>query len=96
MDTFIRFLYEFMSVFFGGIGKIFQGLVSGIAQMFDFRQYAYVVSNYHNDLHAAEWILVVIAIILLLIILGLIILVLFFALRKYIRFRKTLVKEESL
>ncbi len=96
MDTFIRFLYEFMSVFFGGIGKIFQGLVSGIAQMFDFRQYSYVVSNYHNDLKASEWILVVIAIILLLVILGLIVLVAFFALRKYIRFRKTAVSEESL
>lgn len=96
MDTFIRFLYEFMSVFFGGIGKIVQGLISGIAQMFDFSQYAYVVSNFHNDLNMAEWVLVVIAIIVLIIILGLIVMVLFFALRKYIRFRKTLVKEESL
>ena len=96
MDTFIRFLFEFMSVFFGGVGKIIQGIVSGFIQMFDFSQYAYVVSRYHNDLNMGEWILVVIAIIVMIIILGLIVTLLFFALRKYIRFRKTLVNEESL
>ena len=96
MDTFIRFLFEFMSVFFGGVGKIIQGIVSGFIQMFDFSQYAYVVSRYHNDLNMGEWILVVIAIIVMIIILGLIVTLIFFALRKYIRFRKTLINEESL
>ena len=96
MDTFIRFLFEFMSVFFGGLGKIFQGLVSGIGQMFDFTQYSYVVSRYHNDLNMGEWILVVIAIIILIVLLGLIVLLVFFALRKFLRFRKSNVSQESL
>ena len=96
MDTFIRFLFEFMSVFFGGLGKIFQGLVSGIGQMFDFTQYSYVVSRYHNDLNMGEWILVVIAIIILIVLLGLIVLLVFFGLRKFLRFRKSNVSQESL
>ena len=35
MDTFFRFLFEFMSVFFGGIGLIFSGVFNGIIQMFN-------------------------------------------------------------
>ena len=35
MNTFIRFLYEFMSVFFNGLYTIGKGIVSGIDQMFN-------------------------------------------------------------
>ena len=35
MDTYFRFLFEFLSVFFNGVGMIFNGLVKGIAQIFN-------------------------------------------------------------
>ena len=67
MNTFIRFLYEFMSVFFNGLFTIGQGIVSGIAQMFNFSEYLYIIRFYKNDFRVSEWILVIIAIVVLLV-----------------------------
>lgn len=96
MNTFIRFLYEFMSVFFNGLFTIGQGIVSGIAQMFNFSEYLYIIQFYKNDFRVSEWILVIIAIVVLLVLLGLIITIGWLLIRKYIRFRKTLVEQESM
>lgn len=96
MDTFIRFLYEFMSVFFNGLFTIGRGIVSGFAQMFNFGEYLYIIQFYKNDFQMAEWVLVVIAIIVLLVMLTLIVLLGWLLIRKYIRFRKTLVEQESM
>jgi len=96
MDTFIRFLYEFMSVFFNGLFTIGRGIVLGFAQMFNFGEYLYIIQFYKNDFQMAEWVLVVIAIIVLLVMLTLIVLLGWLLIRKYIRFRKTLVEQESM
>lgn len=96
MNTFIRFLYEFMSVFFNGLFTIGQGIVSGIAQMFNFSEYLYIIQFYKNDFRVSEWILVIIAIVVLLVLLGLIVAIGWLLIRKYIRFRKTLVEQESM
>lgn len=96
MDTFIRFLYEFMSVFFNGLFTIFKGIVSGFAQMFDFSEYLYTIQFYKNDFNVSEWVLVIIAIVVLVLLLSLIVALLWLIIRKYIRFRKTLVEQESM
>lgn len=96
MDTYVRFLYEFMSVFFSGLGKIFSGFFSGIVQMFNFNQYLFVLKYYKDEFKMSEWVLVIIAIIVMLIILGLIVFFCYFLIRKYLRFRKTLVEQESM
>lgn len=96
MDTFIIFLYEFMSVFFNGLLTIFKGIASGFIQMFNFSEYLYIIQFYKNDFEVSEWILVIIAIVVLAILLGLIIVLLWLVIRKYIRFRKTLVEQESM
>lgn len=96
METFIRFLYEFMSVFFDGLFTIFKGIASGFMQMFNFSEYLYIIQFYKNDFKMSEWILVIIAIIVLAILLSLIIILLWLVVRKYIRFRKTLVEQESM
>jgi len=96
MDTYIRFLFEFMSVFFKGIGTIFGGIVKGFIQMFNISEYLYVIDFYKKDFSGGEWVLVIISILVMLIILGLIIAVIVFFIRKYIKFRKTLVEQESM
>ena len=96
MSTFIRFLYEFMSVFFQGIGMIFGGFFKGIIQIFNIPEYFSVIQFYKKDLNVAEWVLVVIAVIVMLVILALIILLIVFFVKKYIKFRKTLVEQESM
>ena len=96
MDTYVRFLFEFMSVFFKGLGAIFGGIVTGLVQMFSIHEYLFVIESYRKDFSGGEWVLVVVAIIVMLILLGLIVLLIVFIIRKYIKFRKTLVEQESL
>ena len=96
MDTYIRFLYEFLSVFFSGLGMIFGGIINGFVQMFNPKNYIYTIEFYNNDFSMPEWLGVGLAILILVILLGLILLVIYFLVRKYIRFRKTLVEQESM
>ena len=96
MDTYLRFLYEFLMQFFSGVGLIFNGLINGIKKMFDVNSYIKVINFYKGDFNGPEWAFVAIAIFLVVLLLVLIILVVYFLIRKYMRFRKTLVEQEEL
>ena len=78
MDTYVRFLYEFLSVFFSGIGMIFGGIVNGFIQMFNPKNYIYTIEFYKNDFSGPEWVAVGFAVLLLVVILGLIVLLIYF------------------
>lgn len=96
MDTYVRFLYEFLNEFFAGVKTIVFGIINGIRQVFDIPNYIHLIKEYKNDFSGQEWILVAIAIAAVAIILILSVLLVFLILRKYIRFRKTLVEQESM
>lgn len=96
METFFKFLYEFLAQFFMGIGTMFMGIIDGICELFNIKAYSEVVKRYQGDLNGAEWVFVGISILVLIIFLALIIFVFYMILRKYIKFRKTVVEQESL
>ncbi len=96
MQTFFRFLFEFLRQFFGGFWTIIKGLYTGIIEIFNVVDYAAIVSFYRDDFNGAEWIFVVVAVLILLVLLGSIGFLIFYLVRKYIRFRKTLVEQESM
>ncbi len=96
MDTFFRFLYEFLMQFFNGVLTILKGIGNGLIQMFNIKSYVSVINFYKGDFNGPEWVLVVGAIAVVLIILALIIFLGYLLIRKYVRFRKTLVEQESL
>ena len=96
MDTFFRFLYEFLMQFFGGVQLVGKGIINGFAQAFNIKNYVKVVNFYKQDFNGPEWLFVVIAIILLLALLALIVFVIYLLVRKLIRFRKTIVEQEEL
>ena len=96
MDTFLRFLYEFLLQFFGGFSLIFKGFVSGVKQMFDVLSYVKIINFYKDDFSGTEWIFVGLAIFLVLLVLAFIVFLLYLLIRKYIRIRKSLVEQESL
>ena len=96
MDTYVRFLYEFLNAFFTGLKTIFWGFVNGIKQIFDIPAYIHLIKEYRNDFSVHEWILVSIAILAVALILILTVLLVALLLRKYIRFRTTLVEQESM
>ena len=96
MDTFLRFLYEFLSQFFAGVKFIVLGIFNGFVAIFNVPEYMKVINDYKDDLTLPEWLLVSLAILTTLIMLGLIVFTIYFLVRKYIRVRKTLVDQESL
>ena len=97
MNTFIRFFYEFISVFFDGLMTVVEGLVSGVGQMFNFPKYAKLISSYQNDFNTFEKVLVWVAVIVLVIIILLLLAMVVFAIRKLFRkVDKNLNKDELL
>ena len=96
MDTFFRFLYEFLAQAFNGFLDIIMGFVNGFAKIFNIKGYISVIDFYKDDFSGPEWVFVVIAILLLLILFAAIGLLVYFIVKKYMRFRKTIVEQESL
>lgn len=96
MNTFFRFFYEFISIFFDGIGKIFQGFGSGFAKMFGIREYSKVINSYKDHFSGSDWIFVVLAIIFLVAIIFLIGFLIFVVIRKMIRRRTANVSKDEL
>ena len=62
MDTYLRFLYEFLNAFFSGLKTILFGLINGIKQIFDIPAYIHLIKEYKNDFSLQEWVLVAIAV----------------------------------
>ena len=96
MDTFFRFLYEFLSQFFSGFILTFKGFIKGLCSMFNIPKYIAIVGFYKDDFSIPEWFLVSLAIIALVAIICGFGFIIYFLIRKYIRFRKTIVEQESL
>ncbi|MDD2504943.1 MAG: hypothetical protein PHF21_01570 [Bacilli bacterium] len=96
MDTFFRFFYEFISIFFGGIGSIAKGFWNGLVQMSNIKTYKSVLQGYQGSFNGAEWVLVGVAIAVLAIIVISILLLMFFGVRKMIRFGRSRVNQEEL
>lgn len=96
MDTYVRFLYEFLNTFFTGLKTIIMGLFNGIKQIFDIPGYIHLIKEYKNDFSVQEWVLVAIAVLAVALILILTIVLVYLLMRKYIRFRKTIVEQETM
>ena len=96
MNTFGRFFYEVISIIFGGLLEIFRGIFEGLKIIFSPTKYMHLINNYKDEFNGSEWIFVVLTILFLLAILALIIFIIVFLVRKYIRFRRTIVEQESL
>ena len=96
MDTFMKFLYEFLNQFFKGFILFFKGLFNGVVEIFNIPAYIKVIRYYQSDLKGPEWIFVAIAVLAVVVLLVSIIILIYFVLRKYLKFRKTIVEQESL
>ncbi len=96
MDTFLRFFYEFLSVFFTGILDILTGFGKGISQIVNYKEYKLILDSYRQNFTGAEWILVWFAIAVLVIILISILVLIFFGIRKAIKVGRIKVNQEDL
>lgn len=96
MNTFFRFFYEFISIFFGGITNLFNGIVSGLSKMFNYFDYKRILESYKDSFNTLEWIFVILTILFLVIIVVGFVLLVIFRLRKYLRLRKQKLNQDEL
>ena len=92
-DNFRNWFLEFMKQMLGGVWQIISNFFLGIGNVFDFGAYGRQLSKYQ---FGWTWILVILVILLALAIWGALIFLIVLGIRKYIRFRKSLVGKEDL
>ena len=85
MNTFFRFFYEFISIFFDGLFNAFKGFFSGIGDMFNFGEYNKIINSYQDSFNGGEKVFVIITIVILIIIVLVIALLIFLFFRKVAR-----------
>lgn len=96
MNGFLKWFFAFISEMLGGFALIFKGLWHGIKQIFNVKEYVNILKSYSTEFGALSWVLAVIAIIIVAAIFALLIFMIVLAVRKYLRFRHSIVSNEDL
>ena len=96
MDGFLSWFFAFITTMLGGVWQIFSNFFLGLVQIFNFVVYFDQLSQYKSDFNAWGWILAILCFLLAFAIWGAIIFMAILGIRKYFRFRKTLVGNEDL
>ena len=96
MNGFLKWFFAFMSEMLKGYAEIVRGFGNGIKQIFNIKNYIEIFKEYSTDFGALGWILSILAIIIVVAIYVLIAVMIFLFIRKYIRFRHSLVSNEDL
>ena len=96
METFTKFLYDFLGQFLAVIILMIQGFFKGIKQTFNIPAYVELFNKYKTSLNKPEWVLVVIALIIVAIIIFLIVAVAVLLARKKVKFNKRGLNQDAL
>ena len=96
MGTFLKWFFAFISEMLNGFGMIFSGLWNGIVQIFNIGNYIKIFKEFSPQFGALGWILAILAILVVLAIYAAIAFLIILAVRKYVRFRHSLVSNEDL
>ena len=96
MDLYIRFLFDFLNQFFGSLIDIFRAIAKGIYELVNIPEYINIIKAYASEFKGASWIVVGVVVLIVILIIALIFFLLIMLIRKYARFRKTVVEQEAL
>ena len=96
MNTFVRFFFEFISIFFDGIKTMLKGIVEGLKEVTNIKNYSEIINAYKDGFGGPEWLFAVLGLIILIIIFGLIFLIIFFFLKNKLRFGKKGLSQDDL
>ena len=96
MNDFLKWFFAFISTMLQGFGEIFLGFGRGIRQVFDVPGYITMFRSYCGNFSTVEWICSVLAILIVVGIYVLLAAMLVLAVRKYLRFRHSIVSNEDL
>ena len=96
MDELVRFLYDFLSIFYKGLKTILLGIFDGIKQIFNIPEYIKVITHYNGELSTGMVIIEIISIILFVLLLLTIIALIIWLLKKVFVFRKRVLEQEEI
>lgn len=96
MDAFMNWFFVFITTILKGLWNGIKGIFNAIIQFFNFPVLFDQLSQYKNDFNIMGWILCILTIILTYAIIAGVIFLIVIAIRKYIRFRRTLVGNEDM
>ena len=96
MDAFMNWLFAFMTSILEGLWNGVKGVFLAVFQFFNFPKLFDQLSMYKGGFNVLAWILCVIAVLLVYAIIAAVIVLIVLAIRKYIRFRKSIVGNEDL
>ena len=96
MSAFLKWFFAFISEILKGFGMIFGGLFDGVVQIFNIKNYVDIFKSYSVEFGAVGWILAILSILIVIAIFALLFFLIFLGIRKYIRFRHSIVSNEDL
>jgi hypothetical protein len=96
MNTFVRFFYEFISIFFDGVIFIIKGISTGLSQIFNIKAYAKILNSYKDSFQGGEWVLVWLFIGILVLVIGLVIFLIITRLLKLFKLGRKKLNQEDL
>ena len=96
MNGFLKWFFAFISEMLKGYSEIIKGIGHGIVQIFNIRNYISIFKEYSQDFGALSWVLSILALIIVIAIYILIAMMIILGIRKYIRFRHSIVSNEDL
>ena len=73
-----------------------KGIFTGILEIVNIKEYISIINFYKQEFTVVEWILVVVVLLIIIALLALVVFLIVMLIKKYIRFRQTLVEQESL
>lgn len=96
MNEFLKWFFAFISEMLKGYAEIVRGFGHGIKQIFNIKNYISIFKEHSQNFGALGWVLTVIALIVVAAIYVLLAMMIILGIRKYIRFRHSLVSNEDL
>ena len=96
MGGFLQWFFAFMSEMLKGYGMMFSGIGNGFVQVFNIKNYIDIFKQHSTGFGAGDWVLAILAIILVIAVYVLIVMLIIMCVRKYIRFRHSIVSNEDL
>lgn len=96
MDGFLSWAFSFLSVMLKGLWMIFSSIFLGVVQVFNLPYYIKQLRSYSGTFTALDWIMTILTFIITFAVWAILIFMLALLIRKYIRFRRTIIGNEDL
>ncbi|MBQ4465862.1 MAG: hypothetical protein II916_07865 [Oscillospiraceae bacterium] len=96
MEVFLKWFFAFMTEMLQGYMEIILGLWNGLKRIFNIPNYIAIFKEHSPNFGVGSWILSITAIVLVVAIYALLLFLIILAVRKYIRFRHSIVSNEDL